>query len=130
MMSLHQFQAQQQPDNQGFDDEYEDYLPDDCSEGEGSWETHHSAQDSQGNVTVEDVAEANVPATQALSKPNFIPKAKLSSSNPNSPMLDIGPNMRIVPGASRRPISIDAKENKRASRARIEEEELDYAAYI
>jgi axial budding pattern protein 2 len=130
MMSLHQFQAQQQPDNQGFDDEYEDYLPDDCSEGEGSWETHHSAQDSQGNVTVEDVAEANVPATQALSKPNFIPKAKLSSSNPNSPMLDIGPNMRIVPGASRRPISIDAKENKRASRARIEEEELDYAAYL
>jgi axial budding pattern protein 2 len=130
MMSLHQFQARQQPGNQDFDNEYEDYLPDDYSEVEGSWETHHSAQDSQGNVTTEDVVEANVPATQAMSKPNFIPKVKPSSSSPNSPMLDIGPNMRIVPGALRRPISVDAKEKKRASRARIEEGELDYAAYI
>ncbi len=125
-MSLHQFQTRQQPEDQGDDDEYEDYLPDDCSEGDGSWETHHSAQDSQGNIN--DVA--HVAATQAMSKPNFVPRAKLSSLNPTSPMLEIGPNMRMGAGASRRPISVDAKANKRASRAKIEGGELDYAAYI
>jgi hypothetical protein len=53
-----------------------------------------------------------------------------SKSNPNSPIPDLGPNVRILPGASRRPMSVDAKANKRASRTRIEQGELDYTAYI
>lgn len=38
--------------------------------------------------------------------------------------------MQMVTAASRRPISVDANANKRASRAEIEGSELDYAAYI
>jgi axial budding pattern protein 2 len=129
-MSLHQFQAQKQPESRGDDDGYEDFLRDDYSDGEGSWETQHSPQDNQGNANAGDVAEVNAVVAQAMSKPIFIPSARISNSKPNSPMLDIEPNMRMVPGASRRPISVDAKANKRSSRAKIERGELDYAAYI
>jgi axial budding pattern protein 2 len=130
LMSLHQFQTQKQPESRGDDDGYEDFLRDDYSDGEGSWETQHSPQDNQGNANAGDVAEVNAVAAQAMFKPSFIPSARISNLKPNSPMLDIEPNMRMVPGASRRPISVDAKANKRSSRARIERSELDYAAYI
>ncbi|KAH8782592.1 hypothetical protein BGZ57DRAFT_260926 [Hyaloscypha finlandica] len=130
MMSLHQFQAQNQPESRGDDGGYEDFLRDDYSDGEGSWETEHSPQDNQDNANAGDVAEVNAVAAQAMFKPSFIPSARISNSKPNSPMLDIEPNMRMVPGASRRPISVDAKANKRSSRAKIERGELDYAAYI
>jgi axial budding pattern protein 2 len=125
MMSLHKLQTQQRPENQGGDDEYEDYLPDNCSEGEGSWETQHSAQEGQGNV--DEIAE--VTAALAISKPKLTPRTKVSSSNPNSPLLDMGSNRRMLTGASRF-ISVDANANKRASTATIESGELDYAAYI
>lgn len=72
MMSLHKFQTQERPENQGDDDGYEDSLPDNGSEGEGSWETQHSAQEGQGNV--DDVAE--VTAALAMSKPNLILRTK------------------------------------------------------
>ncbi|KAE9377975.1 hypothetical protein N431DRAFT_399232 [Stipitochalara longipes BDJ] len=130
MESLQQFRAQRQTEHQIDDDLYEDFLPDDYSDGEGSWETQNSAQDGQGNSNSEDITKVDVAASQAMSTVNFIPGAEISNSNPNSPMLDIGPNMRIVPGALRRPISVDAKANKRASRVKIERGELDYAAYI
>jgi axial budding pattern protein 2 len=126
MMSLHKFQTQQRPENQGDYDGYEDYLPDNCSEGEGSWETQHSAQEGQGNVG--DIAEVTV--ALVMSKPNLLLRTKVSSSNSNSPLLGIRSNMRMATGASRRPISVDANANKRASRAKIEGGELDYAAYI
>lgn len=129
MMSLYQFQAHQPPASQGGDDEYEDYLPDDYSEG--SWETHQSLRDSQGNVieySTEDLPQLNEAAAQLKGKANLIPMPL--NSNPNSPMIDMGPNMRMVPGASRRPISVDAKANKRASKAKIERGDMDYTAYI
>jgi axial budding pattern protein 2 len=130
MMSLHQFHAQQEPQNQDDGDEYEDYLPDDYLEGGGSWETQHSVPDSQRSAQAKNLAQGNVAAAQAMTNPNFVPKAKISGSAANSPMVDIGPNMRMVPGASRRPISVDAEANKRGSKAKIERGELDYAAYI
>lgn len=129
MMSLYQFQAHQPPASQGGDDEYEDYLPDDYSEG--SWETHQSLRDSQGNVieySTEDLPQLDEAAAQLKGKANLIPMPL--NSNPNSPMIDMGPNMRMVPGASRRPISVDAKANKRASKAKIERGDMDYTAYI
>lgn len=126
MMSLHKFQTQQRPENQGDDDGYEDSFPDNSSEGEGSWETQHSAQEGQGNI--DDVAEET--AALAMSKPILVLRTKVSSSNPNSPLLDIESNSRMVTGASRRSISVDANANKRASGEKMEGGEFDYAAYI
>jgi axial budding pattern protein 2 len=70
-------------------------------------------------------AEESEKTTSGAAMPGFIG----SKSNPNSPMLNTGQNSRILPGASRRPVSVDAKA-KRASRARVEGGELDYTAYI
>jgi len=127
MRSLQQTYLERPPERQNPDDEYEDYLPDDYSEG--SWETQQESPDSQGNM-VGYAAEGSEKATSAAAQtmPGFIG----SNPNPNSPMLNIGQNARILPGASRRPVSVDAKA-KRASRARVEggdPGELDYTAYI
>jgi axial budding pattern protein 2 len=129
MMSLSQFQAQAAPENQGGYDEYEDFLPDECSER--SWETHHSVLDSQGNAieySINDLPEANLAKAEPRIRSSFIPRPL--NSNPTSPEPDMRPNMRIVPGASRRPISVDGKANKRASKGKIERGDLDYTAYI
>jgi axial budding pattern protein 2 len=120
--SLQQAHLQRSPERQNPDDEYEDYLPDDYSEG--SWETQQESPESKGNM-VGYAAEESEKATSAAAMPGFIG----SESNPNPPMLNIGQNARILPGASRRPVSVDAKA-KRASRARVEGGELDYTAYI
>ena len=130
LKSMRQFQAQQHNASQVDDGVYEDFLPDDYSDGEGSWETQNSGQIGQGDISAEEMSEVNAAALQAMSASNFTMGATISNSKPSFPMLDIGPNMRIVPGASRRPISVDAKANKRASRAKIEGVEMDYAAYI
>jgi axial budding pattern protein 2 len=130
MKSMQQFQPQRQTENQIEDSVYEEFLPDGYSDEEGSWKTQNSAQDGQGNVNTGEMSEITAAASRGKSMPNFTPVARISTSNPSSPMLDIGPNIRMVPGASRRPISVDAGSNKRASRAKIEEGELDYAAYI
>jgi axial budding pattern protein 2 len=124
MRSLQQTHLQWPPERQNPDDEYEDYLPDDYSEG--SWETQQESPDSQGNMVGYAAEESEkAPSATAQTMPGFIG----SKSNPNSPKLNIGQNARILPGASRRPISVDAKA-KRASRATVERGELDYTAYI
>ena len=111
-------------------DEYEDYLPDEYSDG--SWETQ---RDSQGNVI--EYSEKDSPERPpqiAVTEPKVEAHVDFGStfsrSNPNTPLPDLGPNARILPGALRRPMSVDAKANKRASRAKIEQGELDYTAYI
>jgi axial budding pattern protein 2 len=124
MRSLQQTHLQRSPERQNPDGEYEDYLPDDYSEG--SWETQQESPDSEGNMGGYAGKEAEkTTSAAAQTMPGFIG----SKSNPNSPMLNIGQNARILPGASRRPVSVDAKA-KRASRARVEGGELDYTAYI
>jgi len=130
VLSLQQSQIQCSPERQKEDDEYEDYLPEDYSDG--SWETHHTSRDSQGNIIeygADDSPEVVFAAAQSKIKPSLIPNSGLKSSL-NSPMPDIGSNARIVPGAVRRPISVDAKTNKRASKAKVETGEMDYTAYI
>jgi axial budding pattern protein 2 len=126
---MQQFEPQRQTENQIEDIVYEELLPDGYSDEEGSWETQNSAKDGQGNVNTGEMSELTA-AGWGKSMPNFTPVTRISTLNLSSPMLDIGLNMRMVPGASRRPISVDAGSNKRASRVKIEEGELDYAAYI
>jgi hypothetical protein len=75
----------------------------------------------------ERVAETTAPHPTVEARMGL--RGTFSRSNPNSPIPDLGPNVRILPGASR-PMSVDAKANKRASRTRIEQGELDYTAYI
>jgi axial budding pattern protein 2 len=123
MRSLQQTHLQRPPERQNPDDEYEDYLPDDYSEG--SWETQQESSDSQENMVGFAAKESEKATSAAATTPGFTG----SKSNPNSPMLNIGQNASILPGASRRPVSVNAKA-KRASRAKVEGGELDYTAYI
>jgi axial budding pattern protein 2 len=123
---LQQTHTQRCPERQNPDDEYEDYLPDDYSDG--SWETQPEIPDSQRNMVGYGAEEPQI-VTLAGAQSKATPGSVGSKSNTDSPMLNIGENARIVPGASRRPVSVDAKA-KRASRARVEGGERDYTAYI
>ncbi|KAE8445303.1 hypothetical protein EG329_013541 [Mollisiaceae sp. DMI_Dod_QoI] len=132
MLSLPQSRAHQSPERQTTGDDYEDFLRDGFSEE--SWETHNSAHASQDNVVLfdaEDSAEVILEAAQASMPPNTDRRPGPSASNPISPRPGkLNSEMRLVRGAARRPLSVDATANNRASRARVERSELGYTAYI
>ncbi|TAQ90172.1 hypothetical protein B7494_g1476 [Chlorociboria aeruginascens] len=104
-------------------DEYEDYLPE--NDSEGSWETHYSRRDSRGNAiesTIEDSAKELKGAGMS-----FQPKTGMGDENA---LPDIGPNARMVPGKGKRPVSVLDVKGKDSMRAKVERGENDYTAYI
>lgn len=136
MQSLHESQHPPIP-AQNEDDDYEDYY------SEGSWETHPPSRDSQGNII--EYSEDESPkvstaakAAQAKSQLSFVPTTRPKSKLLAEPKMEMGVGARMVEGAGRRPISIDAKATKGSVRARVErqtderggEGSGDYSAYI
>jgi axial budding pattern protein 2 len=114
-----------QPEPEG-EDEYEDYLPDDYSEG--SWETRRTPpRDSLGNLIEYGLGESPEVATAIAQRHALAPSTSLRS-HPTSPLPPyIGPNARMVSGRGKRPFSVDAGANQGSVRAIVES---DYAAYI
>ena len=114
------------------EDEYEEFLPDGCSEE--SWETNHTNRDSPVDTKYKNETLSAAQVTIAEAEPSSLqPRlCSLATSTPNSPMVDIGSNARMRSARGRRPISVDAKATRRASRAVVEHPkgEPDYAAYI
>lgn len=115
-----------QPEAEG-EDEYEEYLPNDYSEG--SWETHHTtSQDSLENIIEHGLRDPPEGITGGAQRHTLAPNTALRS-HPTAPLPpDLGPNARIVSGRGKRPLSVEAGANNQGSvRAIIES---DYAAYI
>ena len=106
------------------DDGYEDDFRDDYSDG--SWETQCSVtRDSLGNIIEYGLGES--PETATAHRYTLAPSTALKS-HPTSPMPpDLGPNVRMMSGRGKRPLSVSAAENQGSVRAIIES---DYAAYI
>ncbi|KAI9048514.1 hypothetical protein LZ554_007348 [Drepanopeziza brunnea f. sp. 'monogermtubi'] len=98
----------------GDESEFEDYLPDGYSDG--SWETQRS-REGAGNVELSSGGEGAGPGRG--------PGRGNSKSTPNSP--EVGRAARIVRGAGRRPVSVDARA---ATRVVTQRGEIDYTAYI
>ncbi|KAK0108336.1 hypothetical protein ONS95_003151 [Cadophora gregata] len=94
------------------DEFYEDYTPDGFSDG--SWETQRSARDDEGSVVTDG---------DGLQSPEH--GYGNSKSTPATP--EIGRAARIVNGAGRRPMSVDARGVKRVHTQRGE---MDHTAYI
>lgn len=94
----------------GDEDNYEDYLPDDHSEG--SWETHRTPpRDSLGNIIEYGLGEPSQ-AAAAVAQGHLAPGTALRS-HPTSPLPpDIGHNTGMVSGRGKRPLSVDAGDNK------------------
>ncbi|KAF8864952.1 hypothetical protein BDZ45DRAFT_641915 [Acephala macrosclerotiorum] len=130
MLSLPQSRAQRSLERQAIDAEYEDFLRDGFSEE--SWETQGSAHPSQENDVLfdaEESAEMILEAVQARSSLAWRPGT--SASNPVSPRPGTATSeARLMRGAQRRPLSVDARGNHRRSRSMAETGNLDYTAYI
>ena len=102
------------------EDEYEDYLPDDRSEG--SWESVHTVhRDSLGNIIEYGLGEPAELGVAIAQRHTLAPSTALRS-HPTSPMPP-----RIVSGKGKRPTSVDAGANKGSETAIVES---DHAAYI
>ena len=115
-----------QPEAEG-EDEYEEYLPNDYSEG--SWETHRTtSQDSLENIIEHGLRDPPEGITGGAQRHTLAPNTALRSHPTAPPPPDLGPNARIVSGRGKRPLSVEAGANNQGSvRAIIES---DYAAYI
>jgi len=132
LQSLHQSQHPPIP-TQPDDDEHEDYDSENFSEG--SWETHPPSRDSQGNpieYSGDESPEVSTAArvSQAKSRASIVPTRRPDSKSFADPAVEMGPGARMVPGAGRRPISVDAKATKGSVRGKVERHETDYSAYI
>lgn len=132
MQSLHQSQHPFIP-GQNNEDDYEDYIPDNYSEG--SWETHPPSRDSQGMIieySDDDSPEVitAAKAAQTKSRPSLVPAARPKSIAFVDPGVDMGPGARMVQGVGRRPVSVDAKATTGSVRAKVERQRSDYSAYI
>lgn len=133
MLSLPQSRAQHSPERPlTGDDGYEEFMRDAFSEE--SWETQGSAQNSQENVILfdaEDSAAMILEAAQARRNIDLAQRPGTSASNPVSQRPGSSSGIRFMMGAARRPLSVDATANNRASRAVVERGDLtDYTAYI
>ncbi|KAH7419926.1 hypothetical protein BKA64DRAFT_29278 [Cadophora sp. MPI-SDFR-AT-0126] len=98
------------PGDEDFYDE--EYIKDGLSDG--SWETQRSAREEEEDMLMEGDVE-----------PNFGHGYGNSRSTPATP--EIGRAARIVSGAGRRPMSVDASGTKRITTQRGE---MDYTAYV
>ncbi|KAF4628081.1 hypothetical protein G7Y89_g10074 [Cudoniella acicularis] len=122
--------------------EYEDYLPEgEEDRSEGSWETHRSWRDSDGNVVeyeydgnAEHALGLATTAKRARGKTNVLLGRSQSRGRGREQKEEVevqfAGGVSIVKEIEKRPVSVDTKANKRGSKVKGKKVEMDYSAYV
>ncbi len=123
------------PERNAMEDSYQDYIDEDEDEDEeANWETYET-RDELGNLIGYggEEPELKTASTRSTVKANLMAGPVRNSSNTESPIMDISPNVRMIAGRGRRPESMEARYRKESSIAivdRGETPEVDWQAYI